>query len=370
MCCQLKGGGTEIYMIIGTCGFTGTGTSAASDYLKEYRTVCAIDNIEVIIAHAPDGLEDLDYQLNQHCAKYTSSVVALERFRRHVYNYFVRSTRDKKKQQEILLLTDQFLKSIVQISWRGMGAIDYQLYSNSNKYFNMPIYKLRKKIARVLPKKVRASVYPLHKMEFSIKPECFEERAKEFTHALIELLGGDYSKTIVLDQPFSGNNPLAGMKYFDDAKAIVVDRDPRDLYVQAKYFSQVAGEGYSIPTSNVQAFTEYFKRLRSTSFFLDNSNDYSEVLRIRLEDLIYEYDRTSELIDLFCGLNRTDKDRRFFDPNMSIANTQLFKRYPVPSEDIEYIENNLSEYLFPFEKYPDVIIMGEPFADRSPLNQD
>ena len=47
-------------MIIGTCGFSWSGSSAVQDFLKEFEEIEVYDRIEFILAFHPDGLEDLD----------------------------------------------------------------------------------------------------------------------------------------------------------------------------------------------------------------------------------------------------------------------------------------------------------------------
>lgn len=46
-------------------------------------------------------------------------------------------------------------------------------------------------------------------------------------------MGADLSKPICLDQPFSGNNPENSFKFYNNPYAIIVDNDPRDLYLAA-----------------------------------------------------------------------------------------------------------------------------------------
>ena len=53
-------------MVIGACGFVGTGSSALTDLLREYDEVAVFDQIEFNISYYPDGIEDLDYQINEH----------------------------------------------------------------------------------------------------------------------------------------------------------------------------------------------------------------------------------------------------------------------------------------------------------------
>ena len=50
-------------MIIGVCGFCSTGSSAVSDYLKEFKENQVLDMLEFTLAYIPDGLGDLEYIL-------------------------------------------------------------------------------------------------------------------------------------------------------------------------------------------------------------------------------------------------------------------------------------------------------------------
>ncbi len=69
-------------MIIGTCGFSWSGSSAVADYLAEFEENQVYNEDEFVLAFHPDGLRDLDFQLNCHCSKFLSSTVAIPRFRR------------------------------------------------------------------------------------------------------------------------------------------------------------------------------------------------------------------------------------------------------------------------------------------------
>ena len=68
------------------------------------------------------------------------------------------------------------------------------------------------------------------------------------------------SKPIVLDQPFEGNNPEQSFPFFYDPYAIIIDRDPRDLYLEYKYSTFVDMKFF--PHSNVDEFILYYKNLR------------------------------------------------------------------------------------------------------------
>lgn len=350
-------------MIIGCCGFTSTGSSAVSDYLKEFDDICAFDRKEFVLAYYPDGLEDLDYQLNCNCSKYSASVVAIARFRLFVHNYLV-AGMEKMQKKELYDACEQFISAITQVKWRGYGAADYQLHNN--RFARWYILKLRR-IGVILERHfhLRFNYFPAHDMEFSIQPAQFLEESKIFVRKVLEIYGADLNKPVVLDQPYCGNNPGKSFKYFDDPIAIVVDRDPRDNYLFAKIFLRSKGNGRQIPTDDVRSFVEYYRRMRDNQPYKEDVR----VLRVCFEDMIYRYDETTRKICEFCGLNPADRKRKIFAPELSIKNTQLYKKYTQYADDIKYIEDALRDYLFPFEDFGEVDTRGEMFYGKSPLNK-
>jgi hypothetical protein len=44
-------------------------------------------------------------------------------------------------------------------------------------------------------------------MSFSIKPDDFERITKQYINDILEAMGADFNKNIVLNQPFPGNDP-------------------------------------------------------------------------------------------------------------------------------------------------------------------
>jgi hypothetical protein len=83
-----------------------------------------------------------------------------------------------------------------------------------------------------------------------------------------------------------------------------------------------------------------------------NDENYRDtILRIRFEDLIYEYSQTVEKIKSFIDCKDHIAQSTLFKPEISKANTNLAKRFPKYEQDIEYIEKTLPEWLFPFDSY-------------------
>ena len=353
-------------MIIGVCGFVATGSSAVSDYLQEFEDVSVIDNFEFQLSHAPDGLEDLDFQLNHHCAKYASSVVAIERFRRFFFNSVVYPNKDRSKNKALIGACDKFIEAISQVTWMGYGGVDNQLYCGRNydkwlmnRFFPRVAWKAKKEISHIRGKEIAG--YPLHDMKFALQPKEFDVYAKQLVMDVLSILGVDFNKKIVLDQPFSGTNPCLGFPYFNDPRAIVVDRDPRDLFLFAKNFLRVKGAGYQMPV-DVHEFVKYYRNQRECRFFDAHTKG---VLSIHFEDLVYNYEETTQKIDEFCGLNPKNRKKKVFDPSISIRNTQMAKRYPQDKEYVDYIEKMLPEYLYDFERFRDIDTSGSMFFGRA-----
>ena len=349
-------------MIIGTCGYIGTGSSAVTDLLKEYSDIYAYGPYEFALAYCPDGLEDLDYQLNTHITKHLSSSVALERFRRVCYFRVVRHMKTKEGRKKAEDAVERYIESLVQVKWRGFGSFDHLLFYGKNyRKFNLEskIHLYQKRFARrkIIRFHENDRFSPVHTFEFSVRPEQFLEKTQQFVSEILDIFGIDRKGIIALDQPFTANDPMRSYKYFpDECKAIVVDRDPRDKYVAAKYARTVTADGFQTPVDNVKDFVEYYKKVRTR----DRKEDDS-VLRLSFEHMLYDYGDTVKRIENFCGISRHDKPFEHFDPKKSIANTQIYKRFPQWEEDIRYIEKELGDWLFPFEKYGDTVPDGKIF---------
>lgn len=348
-------------MIIGTCGFSWSGSSAVQDFLKEFEETEVYDRIEFILAFHPDGLEDLDYHLNSQCDKFLSSVVAIPRFKRTVNFLLGYQTRGKVRK-----LTDEYIKKLVQAEWIGCGQGDCVLFKSRFLYFAFAQkIAIPKIIHRLPPKFVRKfKPYPIRNMQYSIRPKDFITITQEYTESILGLLGLDLNKKIVLDQPFSGNNPQNGMKYYRDAKAIIVDRDPRDLYILAKkYYPK---RFYQMPYENVKDYVAYYKSMHST---IDENLLNKDVLYVKFEDMIYKYDETADKIKSFLDITGPQKKKKFFDPEISAGNTQLYRRFDDCDEEIKYIEHNLRQYCYDFAHYQIPITKYPVFDEMKELNK-
>jgi hypothetical protein len=167
------------------------------------------------------------------------------------------------------------------------------------------------------------------------------------------------SKVNVIDQPFEPSNPLPAFKYFDMPKAIIVDRDPRDVYLFGKNFLKKARGVVLYPVDDVESFISWYKAVRTSPDKLLHERE--DCLFINFEELIYDYENAVKKVSEFCGIKEWGHKGEFFKPNWSRNNTQLFNKYKGFEKDIAKIEMELPEFIFHFHNYPDTISEGEMF---------
>jgi hypothetical protein len=127
-------------------------------------------------------------------------------------------------------------------------------------------------------------------------------------------------------------------------KAIVVDRDPRDIYLLSKYVLRYESKR-CVPTDTTEQFITFFKSQRK------QKNNADNVLHLNFEDIVYEYESTKEKIMRFLDLKEHSAPLKFFNPEISINNTQLFNIF---KDDLSLINKELKDYFYPFENYKPV----------------
>ena len=326
--------------IIGICGFGYSGSGALLDFLKDYKDICVKDELEFSMVYTPDGIEDLYRAISLYPSRYWSSDSSIRRFIQ-LANWRKKSY-DKLTNGQYSDLLASYLDRIIQTSWIGSTSVHVYQDSNVEYFFFQKL--LRQLIVRWESNfgKIPFRTKPQKKMYYSsLKESEFVKISRQFITYIIESLSLT-SDTIVLDQPFAANFPEKSFPFFENPKAILVTRDPRDTYILAKQHLGLTGT--FIPTDNVDAFICYYKGLMD-SVHIDNKQ---KVMIIPFEDLVYKYEETKLKIENFvgCKVLRDNIESKKFNPNISINNTQLFLKHPQYEDDVCKIEHYLSQYVY------------------------
>ena len=311
-------------MTIGVCGYNSTGSSAVLDLLKEYDENQFIEE-EFSFLFLPDGLSSLDYAVAGP-DMFFSGDVGVTRFLTFADNYLSLFSKECVKENHA------FIDRLIQTSWVGNSCFDATRRADFPGAFIHSPDNDRK-------------MYLAHNIS------NFNELAQEYVQRLLEILGKSDTKHLIVNQMFSAANPAHTMKYVKDAKAIVVNRDPRDVYIIGKEKGRVR----CYPTESVEKYVEYCKHFVRNSVIDTTGN----TLYLRFEDLLFHYDATVNKIETFCGVHKHSKTGQYFSPNKSKNNVQLFYRFPKYKEDIEYIEKQLPDMIYHFTEPP--IVTGDFF---------
>lgn len=349
-------------MIIGTCGFGATGSSAITDYLNEYDFIQIVGKTEFTWVSQPDGLIDLEYHLKYPHGRYADSYKAIERYFKLCEKNSYMIQRFGVNYNDYINSVNKFIGSLPIAEWTTSYSLD------SCKSFFEKVYRvllLRSNYIVKWEKKhgVQWEKYPYKKIKYSAFPDNFDEIAKKHVMEVIGMMNVDLNRPIVFDQPFSGNNPQSCFKYFEDPYAIVVDRDPRDLFIYGRVFLAGRWGFHIMPLNDVKSFVTFYRGLRDNQPYKEK---HDRVLSLKLGDLIYRYDETTAKIREFLHLPENPNPKSIFDPALSMANTQLWLRYPQFEKEVKYIEQELPDYLYDYSNCPKPGIDAQIFEDRSP----
>lgn len=347
---------------IGSAGFIGTGSSIVTDFLKEFSDVDTFDKFEFRFIYSTDGLLDLKYHLFEGNHKYQTGTTAINRFLKLVSSS---ACKNYNKATNGLFKTYayEFIEKIVQGSWYGCYA-DPSVEPKRGRYIQLlnrlKIFKLLYSLE--LKNGNTYTIYPIKKIRYSINPDNFDGCAKEFLTKVFKALDLNLNKNLAFNQIFSGNNPQAMFPFLNSPKVIIVDRDPRDLFLQYKMVNYYTKERQH-PVKDVYTFIDLYKRMRNNQPYTKEDNN---IMIINFEEMIYEYEKTSQRIASFCNLSNHVYPKKYFDPSKSIANTQFYKQNNKYQNEIEIIEKELKEYLFDFSKYDvDVSSFPKPFDNNA-----
>lgn len=335
-------------MKIVTCAsYYGTGSSAIVDYVSEYSNVFSCTNMELRFIEDPDGIAELEYNLVDNFNRHNSGH-SLKRYRRLVD--FYSGNLLGKKLSSIFgnywkKRSYQYIEELTDFSFPGWWM--YDLYDKGpNYYFRKRI--LNKLLSITFWRNRPDRVLNTMKGEMTLcshpTEEEFVAKTQNYIHDLLISVLPEDRDTIVVDQLLAPTNISKHLKYFkDDIKVIIVDRDPRDIYILEKY----VWKSGMIP-SDVVLFCKWFMYTRSHR---DSDNLQTPNIRfIQFEDMIYKYEITTHELAEWVGLNEDKHFGKFmnFNPSKSKNNTRMWEKISVPRKELEYIENKLGDYLYDY----------------------
>lgn len=327
-----------------TCtGYFSTGSSAVTDFVSEFDEVCSMSDAEFRFLHDPDGVDDLFFHLVENHNRHNAGH-ALKRYKKLVDFYsggFLGRQYEKWFCGNWKRISYSYIDSLAEIKFRGWWA--YDLYDRGVVYWffkRLPNYLLHLTVWRNKPEMVFDTMKG--EITYCAKPtqEEFIAKTKKYIYSLF----GSYTDkpVVMVDQIVPPSNIWRYTRYFDDIKVVLVDRDPRDIYILEK----TKWKDPVIPHEGVEEFCKWFiytREHRKKERF-----DRRNVMFLKFEDMVYHYETTSRRLCDFLGLDEKSHTRKgiCFKPEVSRNNTRTWIDHPEYAEDIAYIEANLADYLY------------------------
>ncbi len=300
---------------IAVSGFGWSGSGAVVDLLREFKQVKAVD-FEFRLIKDPYGILDLHKALcqNQDLLKMDVAISDFKRLckvlaRNNNYFFGVGYNYSTSINKDFLKIADEYIYSLQDYSYMNRSMV-FNYHKSKYRYF---IDKILVKLSLKLPGEL-SGIY-------RNSNEDFEQKTRKFLSALFEGYSSP-NEIILLDQMIPVNDVKKSLEYFDDIKLIIVDRDPRDIYVDLVNKKSLIGADL-IESNNVDKFISWFLVSRESKEKAPN------VMRINFEELVMNYESSVSILHDFIG---KDLEHHFkgdyFVEELSKKNIGQWKSYP------------------------------------------
>lgn len=274
------------------------------------------------------------------CKQYA---ISIGRFNRAGYSYEQRSGHTFNK------ATDQYINSL----------IDYK-YPKSWHYYDFKLSYHKLLFQRVIKKFSKNDTYG-QLPAFLAYPgrNLFLEKTRnylqEILNGFLHQQGHDQNlkkrddSFIVLPKSiplYSDSAVKQIVRYFDDCRIILIDRDPRDIF-----FEVLNGKQRYLPVTNslnekVKGFIKHYLALRAEK---DKVEEHPKVLMLQFEDVVLESEKSLLKIYKFLNIAPNDHSQKgsIFKPKESEKNIGLWKKFQGKEAGaIRLIESELETYLY------------------------
>ena len=329
--------------VIDLSGYSFTGKSAVYDLLSGWDGYCSHSKeFEFDLIRVQGGLIDLRQALTQEHWSPVRSSEAVRIFRRLVHHMggdrglLSRLIRSGAHYDHYFpgftQLTTEFISSLVDASWQCEWP--FALYSSDTCCITA------RKLARRFNISRDDTVY------LARLPEAeFDSRSRQYFERLFAPLAAKGFRWLVLNNAFEPFSPERSIEFFDHAKAIVVDRDPRDVYLSALRAGMIEGSqvGLAVTGGSVSNFIRRFRIYRNGAISAS-----PHVYRMQFEALVLDYAAEVTRIRAFLGESSVASSTpgRAFDPKNSARNVGQWKSLDDSRlrGDVDVIKSELSEY--------------------------
>ena len=335
-------------------GFGHSGKGVFTDILKEFEGYQVPHyNFEFNLIRIQGGLIDLKYALVDNWSP-SRSDAAIRRFSKLVERIGPRATFLSPK--TLFYSNGMNYDSYFNGKFSDISKAYLASLISSSFVGDWPFTKIDELPSKQFLSRLKSVLGFSHTLKeiFLSDPDGFQLKTEKFLNDLYDTVKEEGTKVMVMHNAFEPFNPEVGINLFDNAKLIVVQRDPRDIYA-----SMIVSEGAFIPKYETRAnwrvkrnmlgnsIDLYIKRQALYYQHVNKVYDNGKVLRLQYEDVVLNYEKV--LVQLYDFLGETPeihvKKGEFFKPELSLKNVGLWKKM-TDQTAISKIESALKPYCY------------------------
>ncbi|MDX9742785.1 MAG: sulfotransferase [Arcobacteraceae bacterium] len=226
-------------------------------------------------------------------------------------------------------LSNEYINNLISTSWQSEWP--YPLYDMCE------FEAFTRKIQKRLWDKEKAFENEFHLVD----GENFYKYTKEYLIKLLSNYDGvkEGTTTLVTNNAFEPFNAKRGLRYFQNAKSIIVRRDPRDMYATACNHSKLYSK-----ISHGQKVENFIKRFEMQERNTDKTS-HKDIMFLQYEELVLDYENTKNKIFDFLEIdeNLHIRKKEFLKPEESKRFIGIYKNFE-KQDEIRLIEERLKDY--------------------------
>ena len=336
--------------VVSISGYGWSGSTALRDFLREYDSIYHVTDksskrfLEYSLLYDPDGFLDL---YNKLVASW--NFLHIDKALKDHIKYFNRISAEQSKLNPHGLGLDELFKvdsrRIHSEFLEELASFKYHLSSRVNNLYDDPLLNFCKRwYSKFSPSHRKDSYFS------SADDSSFSRALVKFHNELFANVGKD--KLLLIEKMIPVNNIELCSSLLPNIKVLIVDRDPRDTFVEmVKKRTLFFGGNGSITDTEVMQFCRWKEQMYRTGvvneipYGRDVRLGSMQVLKLDFEEFVLRFSDSQLTIEGFLGLSRENHIHRFkcFNSEDSKKNIGKWVEYKNPHH-IEIIEKSIPSY--------------------------